>query len=210
MKETTITCPACGTVGTRSAVPVVDIAKDPDILDRLLTGAFFEWTCPGCARRFFANDVLLCLHSEHGYGVYLVPGCKDAVIPVPTIYRSRCRGKLRVTASFVHFAEKLRIFEEGLDDRVIEAMKAVYAAASGQCGQGTVCQMYFEAEELDGHLTFAVLREHDETSVGIPREAYERTAEDFCPLFPGDDGGKFVRVDRVWLNSALQNVSAGG
>jgi hypothetical protein len=208
MKEKTVECPACGTAGARSAPPIVDIAADPDILERLLTGAFFEWMCPGCARRFFVNDVLLCLHPEHGYGVYLVPGYKDAALPIPTIYRSRCKGTLRVAASFVDFVEKLRIFENGLDDRVIEAMKAVYATVSSQSGQGSVCQMYFEAEEPDGRLTFAVLREYDETSVSIPREAYDRAAEDFCPLFPGDDGSEFVRVDKVWLESAFQDASA--
>ena len=206
MKEKTVECPACGAAGVRNAPPIVDLAADSAVFGRLLTGDFFEWTCPGCSRRFFANDVLLCLHPGRGYGVYLVPGYKDATLLIPTVYRSRCKGTLRVAASFVDFAEKLRIFEAGLDDRVIEAMKAVYATVSNQTGQGAVCQMVFEEIRSDGRLGFAVLREDGEDVVDIPQEAYDRAAEDFGPLFPQDDGSAFVKVDSAWFESALSST----
>jgi hypothetical protein len=208
MKEKAFECPACGTAGVHSLPPVVDLAADPGALERLLTGEAFAWTCPGCSRRFFVNDVLLCLHPARGCGVYLVPGYKDAALPIPTVYRSRCRGTLRVAASFVDFAEKLRIFEAGLDDRVIEAMKAVYATVSSQSGLGAVHQMYFEEALPDGRLGFIVLREGSEDAVNIPRAAYDRAVEDFGPLFPKDDGSAFIRVDQAWFESALAAVPA--
>jgi hypothetical protein len=144
----------------------------------------------------------------HGYGVYLVPGYTDNTLPIPTVYKSRCQGTLRVAASFVDFTDKLRIFEAGLDDRVIEAMKSVFATVCNQTGQSPVCQMVFEEIRSDGRLSFAVLQKDSEDVVHIPREAYDRAAEDFGPLFPKDDGSAFIKVDQSWFEAALHDAPA--
>jgi hypothetical protein len=204
MQEKKIECLACQATGVHSMPPMVNISAEPAIKERLLTGSFFEWVCPGCSRRYYGDDVLLCCNPDRNYCVYLVPGYSDDTLPIPTVYKSRCKGTLRVALSFVDFVEKLRIFEAGLDDRVIEAMKSVFATVSSQSGQPPVYQMLFEEISEDGNLGFFVQYEEDEMVIGLPREAYDRAAEDFGPLFPKDDGSSFVKVDQSWFESSLQ------
>ena len=203
MKEQTIECPACHASGTHQIPAMADISADPKLKKRLLDGSFFEWTCPGCLRRFFVDEVFLCCNGKSGYCVYLVPGYKEETLPVPTVYKSQCAGTLRVTTSYVDFAEKLRIFEAGLSDRIIEAMKAVYATICQQTGQNTVYNMLFEELRPDGQLGFTVLLENEDISVDIPAEAYEHAMADFDELLPQNSDGVFLKVDQQWLARAL-------
>lgn len=204
MNEKKIECPACHACGTYSIPPMADVSADPQIKKRLLDGSFFEWTCPACSRRFFVDEVLLCCNPDGGYCVYLVPGYQDSTLPVPTVYKSRCKGTLRVTPSYIEFAEKLRILDAKLDDRIIEAMKTVYATICQQTGQDTVYNMIFEEIRPDGRLGFAVLRKDDDTTVDIPAEAYEHAQADFDKLLPKGDETAFLKVDQEWLATSLQ------
>ncbi len=202
MREHTIECPACHASGTHKIPAMADISSDTTLKNQLLDGTFFEWTCPGCSRRFFVDEVFLCCNSDRGYCIYLVPGYKESELSIPTIYKSKCVGMLRVTDSFVAFAEKLRIFEAGLSDRIIEAMKAVYATVCQQTSQQTVYNMLFEEIRPDG-LGFTVLLENEDISVEIPTEAYEHAMADFDELLPQDGCDVFLKVDQQWLARAL-------
>lgn len=204
MNEKKIECPACHACGTHSLAPMADVSADPQIKKRLLDGSFFEWTCPACSRRFFVDEVFLCCNPDGGYCVYLVPGYQDSTLPVPTVYKSRCKGTLRVTPSYTEFAEKLRILDAKLDDRIIEAMKTVYATICQQTGQDTVYNMIFEEIRPDGRLGFAVLRKDDDTTVDILAEAYEHAQADFDKLLPKGDETAFLKVDQEWLAVSLQ------
>ncbi len=203
MKEQTIECPACHESASHKIPAMADISADPKLRDSLLDGTFFEWTCPGCRRRFFVDEVFLCCNSEGGYCIYLVPGYKEASLPIPTVYKSKCTGTLRVTDSYVEFAEKLRIFDAGMSDRVIEAMKAVYATVCQQTSQDTVYNMIFEEIRPDGNLGFTVMLKDNDVSVDIPAEAYAHAMADFDKLLPQDCGDVFLKVDQQWLAHAL-------
>ncbi len=203
MKEQAIECPACHETGTHKIPAIADISADPKLRNSLLDGTFFEWTCPGCSRRFFVDQVFLCCNSESEYCVYLVPGHKEASLPIPTVYKSKCTGTLRVTDTYVDFAEKLRIFDAKLDDRVIEAMKAVYATVCQQTGQDTVYNMIFEEIRPDGKLGFTVLLKDDDVSIDIPAEAYAHAKADFDELLPKGSADVFLKVSQQWLARAL-------
>ena len=203
MKEHTIECPACHASGKHQIPAMADITSDTNLKNRLLDGTFFEWTCPGCSRRFFVDEVFLCCNSDRGYCIYLVPGYKEFELPIPTIYKSKCTGTLRVTDSFVAFAEKLRIFEAGLSDRIIEAMKAVYATVCQQTSEKTVYNMLFEEIRPDGQLGFTVLLENEDISAEIPAEAYDHAMADFDELLPLNGCDVFLKVDQKWLAHAL-------
>lgn len=203
MREINIECPVCREAGAHKMPAMADISADAALKNKLLDGSFFEWTCPGCSRRFFVDDVFLCCNKERGYCIYLVPGYEGDTLPIPTLYKSKCTGTLRVTSAYVDFAEKLRIFEAGLNDRIIEAMKAVYSTVCQQAGQGTIYHMTFEHVHPDGRLGFAVLLENDDATVDLPAQAYEHALADFDALLPEGSGEVFIKVDQEWLGRTL-------
>jgi hypothetical protein len=188
---------------------MADISGDPLLKARILDGSFFEWTCTGCSRRFFVDEVFLCCDSSHGFCVYLVPGYSQDTLPVPTLYKSRCSGLLRVTSSYVDFVEKLRILSAGLDDRIIEAIKAFYASACHQADGQEIYNIIFEELRPDEQLGFAVFLKEQDVSVDIPAKAYAQAKAELGPLLPDISEGVFYKIDQNWLAKALSSELPG-
>ena len=104
------------------------------------------------------------------------------------------------------FAEKIRILEAGLDDRVIEAVKAIYASVHRDTWIEDVYNIIFEGIGDGGELNFDVFLEKDDFSFGVPREIYEKTLQDFSFLRDQKEGEAFFLIDQNWLNSKLGGV----
>lgn len=208
MAEIDFKCPECGQAGTRDSQKRVCVSKHPELKEDILSGSFFEWKCPGCGKRFFFDDVFLYNDDERKFMVYYVPGFDKGALEIPTVIKTDSdydteHSVLRVAAGFIDFVEKIRILEEGLDDRAVEAIKAVYAAAYGETGGGSVYSMIFEETGESGALCFAVFLKDEDFAVDIPYEAYRQTKNDFSSLF-GEPGKKaFLRIDQDWLLGVL-------
>lgn len=200
-------CPGCGTEGSRSSDNRICISKNAQLKEEILCGSYFEWRCSSCGKRFFVDDVLLYNDDEKKFMVYYVPGFKKDAFDVPTVltvdpgYDTE-NSVLRVAADFVSFAEKIRILEEGLDDRAIEAIKAVYSSAFMESGGKKIYNMIFE-EADDEAISFSVFLDDEDFIVDIPREAYDRTKADFSSLFREPVIKQLLRIDQDWLAQVL-------
>lgn len=199
-------CPACQTSGEHTLEKHVCISQRPEIKDDILSGSYFEWSCPGCGKRFFIDDVFLYCDSANKFMVYLVPGFDEETLPVPTDVKNAydtAASRLRVTASFIDFTEKIRILDAGLDDRVIEAIKAIYASVhSSTCGQ-RVHNILFEGIGETDELNFDVFLENSDFSMGVPKPIYEKTLHDFAFLTTVQPDEAFTLIDQNWLNKTL-------
>jgi predicted RNA-binding Zn-ribbon protein involved in translation (DUF1610 family) len=207
MNSIKLKCPDCGADGIRDTVKRICISKAPELKEEILSGSFFEWKCPSCGKQFFIDDVFLYNDDENKFMVYLVPGYSGASLKIPTAIKTDAQydtdnSILRAAAGFVDFVEKIRILEESLDDRAIEAIKAVYSAALAETNCEKVYNMIFE-ESGDGALSFAVFLEDDDFTVDIPAEAYEQTKKDFSSLFKEPKEKAFLRIDQNWLAEVL-------
>lgn len=201
-------CPACGAPGQHEMPGRVCLSQCGGAKDDILSGAYFEWACPACGKRFFVDDVFLYNDDEKKFMVYLVPGCDEQTLPVPTVIKTDARydtagSVLRVTAGFVDFTEKIRILEAGLSDRVVEAVKAIYASVHRDTWQEDVYNILFESVGEDGALNFDVFLEKDDFSFGVPRHIYDKTLADFAFLGDTPEGGAFLLIDQSWLNKRL-------
>jgi hypothetical protein len=192
----------------------VCITQNGDIKDDILSGSYFEWICPGCGKHFFVDDVFLYNDDKSKFMVYLVPGYDEDTLPVPTLLKTDAHydtvsSKLRVTASFVDFTEKIRILEAGLDDRIIEAVKAIYSSVHRDTWIEDVYNILFEGIGDGGELNFDVFLEKDDFSFGVPRDIYEKTAGDFSFLCDQKEGEAFLLIDSNWLNKKLGSANQG-
>lgn len=206
-------CPECQTSGQHKMEKHVCISKIPQLKEDILSGTYFEWVCPGCAKRFFVDDVFLYNDDENKFMVYLVPGYNEETLPVPTLLKTdshydTSNSTLRVTASFIDFAEKIRVLEAGLNDRIVEAIKALYASVHSDTWGETVYNILFEGFGENGELNFDVFLEKDDFSFGVPRDVYDKTHNDFSFLCDQDEGNAFALIDQNWLNRKLGSVGA--
>jgi len=189
----------------------VCVNKRPDLKDEILNGSYFEWVCPGCGKRFFIDDVFLYNDDMHKFMVYLIPGYNEDTLPVPTLLKTdddydTAHSVLRVASGFVDFTEKIRILESGLDDRVIEAMKAIYATVHKNTWTEDVYNILFESIGSEGELNFDVFLEKDDFSFSVPRDIYDKTLEDFAFLRRRQEGDAFLLIDQNWLNNKLSGA----
>ena len=206
-------CPECQTSGQHTMEKRVCISKTPQIKEDILSGTYFEWVCPGCAKHFFVDDVFLYNDDENKFMVYMVPGYDEQTLPVPTLLKTDSHydtenSKLRVTASFIDFAEKIKILEAGLSDHIVEAIKAIYASVHSDTWGETVYNILFEGVGDDGELNFAVFLEKDDFSFGVPRDVYEKTKSDFSFICDNKEGEAFYLIDQNWLNKKLSHADA--
>jgi hypothetical protein len=209
MSKIDVTCPGCGEAGTREILKRACISKHPEIKEDITSGSYFEWKCPKCEKRFFIDDVFLYNDDERKFMVYYVPGFSKDMLEIPTVLKTDAdydteHSILRVTSGFVDFVEKIKIFEEGLDDRAVEAVKALYSAAFSEANGESVYSMIYEETSESGELCFAVFLKDEDFTAEIPREAYEQVKGNFSGLFGEPEKKAFLRIDQNWLTGTLK------
>ena len=211
MAEKRFECPNCAAPGVVEIDSIVRVSTNPEVRDRVLCGAYFEWTCPECGKQFLIDDVFLYCDDIRRFMIYYVPGYKEAALPVPTLIRTEDgfdyeNSTLRVTSQYLDLAEKIRIFEAGLDDRLVEAVKLYCDVNIAQSG-APADDILFEEIDEDGTLFFSVYREGECTGLPVLAEGYLRVQLDLAPLFDPPPRDAFIMVDQHWLTDTLGDGS---
>lgn len=203
-------CPNCNVTGTSTIKKRICVSKNPELREKILNGSFFEWECQSCKERFFIEDIFLYNDDANKFMVYFVPGFDKEELKIPTLLRTKDEydtknSKLRVTANFIDFVEKIRIFEAALDDRVIEMMKAVFSQAYKQNNDKVIYNMVFEEKNGVDDLSFAVFLENDDFAIDIPLAAYEQAKSDFFDFYEDSQEEVFLSIDQSWLVKVLRD-----
>ena len=200
-------CPNCNTSGTMTIDSIVRVSRNLDAKAHILCGEYFEWECPQCGKRYLFDDVFLYYDDTKGFMVYYVPGFKNNSLPVPTLIRTKDGfdwrdSTLRVTARFLDLAEKIRIFDAGLDDRVIEAVK-FFCYVNYENAKQPVRDILFEELGDDDTLFFSVYQDTDCIGLPVPMNAYTQTQSNLSGLFNAPPEDVFILVDQQWLTGML-------
>ena len=133
-KVKTITCPKCGAVGDFTVYNSINTREDPELASKLKDMTLFEYKCPECGALVFVDYGLLYHNVEKGIMIYYVRNDADAEKAVD-LFRGKenaaaeeLKGRYiyRVVRSYRQLKEKIMIFEENMDDRVMELAKLLY------------------------------------------------------------------------------------
>lgn len=155
-------CPGCGEQFEAEAYSSVNVSLDPGLKPLVLDGSIFVRTCPRCggSNRFGHN--FLYHDMERAFQVELRPE-GDPPSPVEADFARIMQGgpvgegyRLRWVVEGYELAEKIRIFDAELDDRIVEILKAWVLARTenGVSGQTLVFDRLTQGglrfESLDG------------------------------------------------------------
>jgi hypothetical protein len=175
-EEQPITCPGCNATSAARIHRSVNVTTEPALKEQLLTGRLFTFTCPSCGRP------TRVVHPELVYqdvrGGYLLQ--MDALGRFDAASLRGLEGSLpgvtRVVRDSNALLEKVKVFDAGLDDRVIEVLKLVLVS-SQQAGD-TAMRYLFEGTGTPSHpegrdLRFTVLSSKGISGMAVPRTAYE-------------------------------------
>ena len=206
-----LTCPICKHEHTAPVVPVVDIEQDTETWTAVQDGRLFRFDCPDCGYPMEMAYSFLCQDSAIRQYIYLCREGLDeggALQEVDRQAKKLVQGNtsdaiLRVVCTMDELDEKLRVFESGLDDRIVEVCKGFALSqfpASEECYAQAVVYDVIGGQE--------VLRvkcsDGTEQYVTAFRKMYEQLYREYAGLFPPLRGERFLRVDLEYAAAALR------
>ena len=132
-----IKCPACGAEGDFIIWRSINTQLDPEIKQKLLRGELFQFVCPTCGER--TNIIYDTLYNQMDDQIMISLVSDDEAIEeaiesfnkidngtfFPGIQMPESEYTLRIVRTQDQLREKAYIFSQGLDDHVIEIMKAM-------------------------------------------------------------------------------------
>lgn len=130
-----IRCPVCGKESDFEIYGSINTELDPDLKERVLDGTVFLFKCPDCGHEAYIVYPCLYHQMEDRLMIYLV---KETEVEEAREAFEKGEGELaeamsgltgysiRIVNTQNSLREKIKIFDAGRDDRVIELIKLFY------------------------------------------------------------------------------------
>lgn len=119
-------CPHCGYGQQFSVWGSVTASKDLELKQKVLDGTIFRQSCKKCRQIFSLDNSLLYNDTDSNFAVWLCEGgvtneLEDAMDSFGMMLSKSTR--LRIVYTLEELAEKIRIFEAGLNDIYVQIVK---------------------------------------------------------------------------------------
>lgn len=217
-KREEVQCPVCGTTGEFEMWTSLNTQLNPEKKEQLLSGALFQYICPHCGKSFNIDYPMLYHQMEDQIMIYYVVQEEDIQMveeqfrgefgdeetEITKVLKEDMNSYLyRIVGSQRELMEKIRIFDAGKDDRVVELVKRIIsdAVADKNPEQGDVNLYYLEEE---GESLFVAVNSKGVLgTVPIPNGMYEDMAEGLQEKLPDLRSRSEFRIDRDWASKAL-------
>lgn len=164
------TCPACEHRWTAEIAQGLHITRLPEIREQILNGTFQVVRCPACTSPMVFEAAVVYTDFDRGEYIAVETAAsaswQGALARHRTVFRSCFEGgppsvqvlgrtfKRRVVRGFRALREKILLWNAGLDDRAVEAVKGDLLREHGESPQDFVLRI---SRVLDGgHLLFSV------------------------------------------------------
>lgn len=135
-------CPSCGRPQSPPPVPLLNADATPELKRQLMEGRYPVHRCGHCHQFARVNAEMVYADVTARLVVWAAPDVNDtrAVPAIPDALRDsldRAIGlyTLRRVESMIELIEKVLIHEEGMDDRLVEALKLVVGAQLAREGR---------------------------------------------------------------------------
>lgn len=118
-------CSKCGQPHDVEYYASVDAQASPELKEKLLSGELFTWTCPHCGTLNLASYPFLYHDPQNQLMLVLTQASMNAE-GLPEGYHGR------IVRSVGELIEKIKIFDAGLDDVVVEMCKFITVKELGK------------------------------------------------------------------------------
>ena len=212
--EVTVTCPKCNTEHTTMIWRSINTKLDPEMKAAVKDRSAFLFECPSCGEKTYMDYGFLYHQMEDNIMIHYATSDEEAVEIYETLYGDDPTGMIkdmindnylvRIVRSQNELREKIAIFDEGLDDRIIEIIKifilAKFMEDHPDCED--IEALYYKDDNKNLVQVLA-----DGKSYGVvemPDELYKNLYEKFIKQMPDmrEDG---PYIDRRW---ALETMGA--
>lgn len=225
-----ITCPQCGAESDFVVWSSVNTGMDPAQKEKVLDRSLFQFTCPECGEVATVDHSFLYHDVEQRLMLYMVKEeetFREAVdfftsdlqveekdpekaLLARALNDAQKEYVQRIIFNINQLEEKIRVFDAGRDDRVIELLKVFFQnrIMSEQPQLGDV-ELYYADDE--GKDVFVVIgMEGPLGSLEIPEELYQETVDNFGGQMADLRARQDLIVDEKWAMEVIKAVSAPG
>jgi hypothetical protein len=191
----------CGNEFEADIPEVYDSADHPDILDQILDGTFLSHTCPNCATTLKLELPVRIKDASHMMDVQLFPDAEREKFLGGNLSPPDAG---RIVFGYAELVEKVAIYLNKLDDRVIETIKYFYLKRGG--GEKDIS---LKLDSVDGDdLMFHIhgLKEDEIGVVKISLDFYRKIEKDL-PDIESDENLQvilttpYVSVEKVYIEA---------
>ena len=209
-KQQQITCPECGTIGKFTMWRSINTVLDPEMKAKVRDKSAFAYKCPKCGKTVNVDYGFLYHQMEDKIMIQYagIESLNDVVEFFDGMRKSddsMLRGLtdakyiLRIVKTQNELLEKLKIFDAGYDDRIIELTKAVYSVQlRDDPKMKDLKEVLFAMEEEEPVL---VLFSSDGTyfgTINMNPQLINRITEDFKTVLPPIREDNTYIVDFQW------------
>lgn len=194
-------CRQCGASTKITVYPSINVFENPELKEKVMDGSAFVWTCPQCGCPNLIKYSTLYHDPQAKLMIWLSDGDKTQEEALQNTFRQTEELKA-YTARFVDdigsLMEKVKIFDAGLDDCIIEMCKMVTCMEMKK----EIPFKFFRLDGADGDITLTYPKDGAMEMVNIGFNVYEdcRMILKRNPQIINESTG-FVRIDNRWISS---------
>lgn len=195
----TVECPKCGKKLTYTMWQSINTQMDFAIPD-IISGKLFEVVCDKCGQKLHIMYPILFNDMIHHIMIsYVMPGSEEEAMKGFDFSRS-LGYRLRIVTSQESLREKTAIINAGLDDRIVELMKIIVLAQTGDQLEGKdLGGIYFIPDEKQPVMEFVIAGKP--SYLNIVMDGYRFLEETYRDAFAETDDDTII--DREWALAFL-------
>lgn len=210
MEKGIYVCDHCHSTNEFDVTEYVNARKDPQAKQKLIEGKLFLQHCEKCGSENVVVSSMLYEDPDLHYFVEMVP---KGDTQTGRVLEKKYLGKeaqdnpgayqKRVVHEPNDLLEKIAVFEEGLDDRIIEIMKLSAAAAILNQQKITVTGMYFSPSEKGREFDVLVNNAFYGT-IPFQQKLYDEIRDSYLPLLNRHEASASL-VDMDWALEVIRS-----
>ena len=196
----TVRCPQCGKEIEFTMWQSIN-DEMPFAMKDIITGKLFETECKNCGKRITVNYPILVNDMAHSVMIYYIfPKDKEQTEKALDFMKKTYDGRLRIVTNQASLREKVAIFNEELDDRIIELLKAIIIEQiQEQLDSKEVQGAYFLP---DDNPRFEIIYDGGPGYVAFDMEFYNEVRDEFVQVEDfAQDTEPYIDLD--WAYSIL-------
>jgi len=198
----TIKCPYCQSDFEFRKWDSVNAAIDKAAKERILSGQFFVCTCSHCHKAHRIATPCLYHDPQQKLMIYLLPdGGSDKLEEINAIAKQfDADYRFRIVTNEDRLIEKIYIFDEQLNDRVIEMYKLLYQIfVQEENPNKEITDAYFNIGQEEKSLAFTT-ENKDLLLVPFDEKIYQKVAEANQSIIT-DSQLAFTLIDDHWART---------
>lgn len=210
-QHVTIHCPVCQAEVERDIITKIDTRQEPELKQALLEGTLFNFECESCgAKRQIDHD---CMYMDRDLKVVvcLIPQLETRKSEMEEILTQFMRQSsedlsqysLRVVTTAAQMVEKVTIFNDELNDIVVEIVKLLTDGLfAKEHPDIDVRNRYYYKHHGQPKLLY--LTKNDQLIVDFHQSLVDFSQDKYNKAVNEDYKGRFILVDENWAANLLE------